>query len=243
MHLFQTIKQVYIIMRKNYKKSINTTIYNIIMSYFIASSVAVLVVYIIYFDLRFKVEYSSISSIITKASMFYQVIVPSSVILSSFLIIMYELLYYAVKNNKSKIDKALIYIASIMCITQILIMAITLDESHVYHQLYASIFFMSVYAYAFASLMDNWKYIDIGPSEQSLFSDKDNKLVIFIFLLIGFGIFIINKFTSVFVNTIFSGFSFTIFELYVVTLALLFVGSNIFIVESFKTINLEYLME
>ena len=128
-------------MRKNYKKSINTTIYNIIMSYFIASSVAVLVVYIIYFDLRFKVEYSSISSIITKASMFYQVIVPSSVILASFLIIMYKLLYYAVKNNKSKIDKALIYIASNMCITQILIMAITLDESHVYHQLYASIFF------------------------------------------------------------------------------------------------------
>ena len=240
---------IYTIMR--HTKPINTTISNITKASLLANLVAITSVYILYFDLRYKILADSISQLITRAPIHYQVMVPSFVIVASFVVEMYELVYFVIKNDKTAVDVALIYIASFMCLAQILLMSITLDESYTSHQLYASVFFVSVYVYALVSIFESRKYLNVSSPEslESVFADKyyiklafGLKILIFILLMVGLGVFIINQFTSVFANTVLSGFSYTVFELYVVTFGVLIIALNYITGLSFRPIHLEYIV-
>lgn len=158
----------------------------------------------------------SISRLITQSSLVYQIVVPMFIILSSMLHMCTELLYF-IQSDRWMIDIIYMILTSLTSISQVFIMSITLDESHVFHTIFAAIYFINLIVvlilntslYVYRRLMNpNFKFI---------------RLLILLFKVLFLGLVLGTSYAFLVSSSKLGVF---VFEFIIVSLATLFMAIN-----------------
>lgn len=218
---------------REYEKPIKTTFANIATSGIITNILTLVNIYRIYFKFKNIVPSSSISAMLATIPPFDQVMAVTLCVLSACIFIMFELLYFMIQIIKKDVDYLQIYTASLLALMQIFIVAITLQESDTFHKIYATTFFIVCHLYCYTDIIATEQKLNNGST---VFNNNIStqmmlviKKIVFMLLMIAMLLFMLE-----YIFPIKIGFSFTTWELAVISLCIVSTSFN-----AIKIINLK----
>lgn len=237
-------------MDKNNVKLLNSIIFKIFLITCIFTIGTLIFILIMFLIFSKTLDFSSISELITLVPTFFNIGVPSVAIISGILLGISEVLNFFIKTSISFIDVAFVMSAVITSITQIFIMAFTLEENQLFHDLYAFIYFIFLFIYSIFSLLDNRKIrreFNLN-NENSIYNSIDMfryliplQILMVVSISIAGLLYFIFLLRPGFVNSIFPGFRTYTIQFIIFSIALFFCVINIVKVSNLKTLHLLYI--